>query len=97
MDRIRNLRWVKGSVLPEADQMNMTEQEMQYFADYNKMLANYMRQIGGDDYGGLDLTEHMEPPKSHMVYVRTGDIHITVNLWIAFCFVVSSAKGLRTI
>lgn len=48
----------------------MTEQELQYFTDYNKILANYMRDIGVDgDFDGLDLTEHMEPPKSHMVYV----------------------------
>jgi GINS complex subunit 1 len=70
LERIRDLRWIKGSVLPEADQNNMTEQETQYFTDYNKLLASYMREIGIDgDYEGLDLTEHMEPPKSHMVYV----------------------------
>ncbi|XP_021959654.1 DNA replication complex GINS protein PSF1 isoform X2 [Folsomia candida] len=71
LERIRDLRWIKGSVLPEADQNNMTEQELQYFTDYNKILANYMRDIGVDgDFDGLDLTEHMEPPKSHMVYFK---------------------------
>jgi len=71
LERICDLRWEKGSVLPESDVNNMTEQENQFFSDYNKMLATYMREIGAEgDYDGLDLTEHMEPPKSHMVYFR---------------------------
>ena len=46
----------------------MTEQEIQYFNNYNKMLANYMQSLG--EGNGLDLIQHQEPPKSLMVEVR---------------------------
>ena len=42
--------------------------QLQWFNNYNRMLANYMRAIG--DSGGLDLTQDMKPPKSLYVEVR---------------------------
>jgi len=65
--RIRDLRWEEGSVLSENVRLNTTEQEQQFFKNYNKSLANYMRSIGE---GGLDLTEHMTPPKVMMSQVK---------------------------
>lgn len=46
----------------------MCEQEVQWFSKYNKMLANYMRSIGGE--GGLDLTQDLKPPKTLYIEVR---------------------------
>lgn len=63
-----DLRWNTGSVIPPAVRLNMTEQEIQYFNNYNKMLANYMQSLG--EGNGLDLIQHQEPPKSLMVEVR---------------------------
>jgi len=64
--RIRDMRWTQGSVLPENVRLNTSEQEQQFFKNYNKILANYMRSIGD----GLDLTENMIPPKLLMIQVR---------------------------
>lgn len=58
------MRWTKGSVIPEDIRLNMTEREIHYFKTYSKILANYMRTVGGDLENGLDLTQDMKPPKS---------------------------------
>lgn len=61
LEQIKKMRWEFGSVLPPEVKFNMCEQEVQWFSKYNKMLANYMRSIGGE--GGLDLTQDLKPPK----------------------------------
>ncbi|KAJ8309301.1 hypothetical protein KUTeg_014175 [Tegillarca granosa] len=59
LEYIKKMRWEFGSVLPT---------EVQWFGKYNKMLANYMRSIGGT--GGLDLTQDLKPPKKLYIEVR---------------------------
>lgn len=68
LDQIKKMRWEFGSVLPPEVKFNMSEQEVQWFSKYNKMLANYMRSIGGE--GGLDLTQDLKPPKTLYIEVR---------------------------
>ncbi|KAL5009104.1 hypothetical protein ScPMuIL_014685 [Solemya velum] len=68
LEEIRKMRWEFGSVLPGEVKYNMCEQEVQWFGKYNKMLATYMRSIGG--VGGLDLTQDMKPPKTLYIEVR---------------------------
>ena len=67
MTRIRDYRWQTGSVLPPAFRLSLCEQEVQWFTRYNRSLATYMRSIGSS---GLDLTQHLQPPKSLFVEVR---------------------------
>jgi len=40
--------------------------QVQWFTEYNKCLATYMRSIG---YGGLDLTQDLRPPKTLYIEV----------------------------
>lgn len=68
LEQIKKMRWEFGSVLPPEVKFNMSEQEVQWFSKYNKMLANYMRSIGGE--GGLDLTQDLKPPKTLYIEVR---------------------------
>lgn len=68
LEQIKKMRWEFGSVLPPEVKFNMCEQEVQWFSKYNKMLANYMRSIGGE--GGLDLTQDLKPPKTLFIEVR---------------------------
>ncbi|KAH3858883.1 DNA replication complex GINS protein PSF1-like isoform X2 [Dreissena polymorpha] len=68
IQKIRDMRWEFGSVLPQDIKYNLSEQEVQWFNKYNKCLANYMRSIGGT--GGLDLTQDMKPPKTLYIEVR---------------------------
>ena len=67
LSRIRDYRWTVGSVLPPEKRLNLCEQEIQWFSDYNRCLANYMRSIGDN---GQDLTLHTEPPKDLYIFVR---------------------------
>lgn len=67
MMKIKNFRWDIGSVIPPEIKLNLCEQEIQWFTRYNKSLANYMRSVGGI---GLDLTQHLKPPKSLYIEVR---------------------------
>jgi len=67
IQRIRRMRWEFGSVLPGDIKFNLCEPEVQWFTQYNKALATYMRTIGD---GGLDLTQDRKPPKSLYIEVR---------------------------
>ncbi|XP_062375350.1 DNA replication complex GINS protein PSF1 isoform X2 [Sardina pilchardus] len=66
--RIRALRWEYGSVLPTNIRFHMCAEELEWFNQYKKSLATYMRSIGGE--GGLDITQDMKPPKSLYIEVR---------------------------
>ncbi|XP_075781976.1 DNA replication complex GINS protein PSF1 isoform X2 [Pelodiscus sinensis] len=66
--RIRALRWEYGSVLPNDLRFHMSAEEMEWFNQYKKSLATYMRSLGGEE--GLDLTQDMKPPKSLYIEVR---------------------------
>jgi len=65
---ITDMRWDHGPVIPPNVRTNMTEQEMQFFTNYNKTLANYMGSLGENH--GLDLTQDLRPPKTLMVEIR---------------------------
>uniref|UniRef100_A0A8B9RI24 DNA replication complex GINS protein PSF1 n=1 Tax=Astyanax mexicanus TaxID=7994 RepID=A0A8B9RI24_ASTMX len=66
--RIRALRWEYGSVLPTTIRFHMCAEELEWFNQYKKSLATYMRSLGGDE--GLDITQDMKPPKSLYIEVR---------------------------
>lgn len=64
MTRIRNYRWEVGGVLPGEMKLNLCEQEIVWFDNYNRSLRGYMRECG------LELTEYIQPPKSLYIEVR---------------------------
>lgn len=68
LQKVREMRWEFGSVLPPDTKYSLSEQEAQWFTKYNKCLASYMRSVGGA--GGLDLTQDRKPPKSLYIEVR---------------------------
>ncbi|EDV21630.1 uncharacterized protein TRIADDRAFT_59829 [Trichoplax adhaerens] len=67
MQRLRQLRWELGSVLPAHVRDNLCELEKQWFTNYSKSLVKYMRSFGDI---GLDLTQDLKPPKSVFIEVR---------------------------
>lgn len=70
-NRLKNvgkMRWDFGSVLPPEVKYSLSEQEVLWFNNYNKMLATYMRSIGS--HGGLDLTQDIKPPTTLYIEVR---------------------------
>ncbi|KAM9803719.1 DNA replication complex GINS protein PSF1 isoform 1-T1 [Neosynchiropus ocellatus] len=66
--RIRALRWEYGSVLPANVRLHMCADELQWFSQYKRSLAAFMRSLGGEE--GLDVTQDVRPPKSLYVQVR---------------------------
>jgi GINS complex subunit 1 len=65
MNKIRNLRWETGPVLPDYVQREtLSTNEQDYFHDYNKLLTSYNEAID------VDLTADLEPPKELMVEIR---------------------------
>ncbi|XP_066936091.1 DNA replication complex GINS protein PSF1-like [Clytia hemisphaerica] len=68
MMRIKQYRWDIGSVLPQDVKLNLVEQEVKWFTEYNKSLAKYMMSTAGGH--GIDLTQNMTPPKSLYIEVR---------------------------
>uniref|UniRef100_A0A1A8MQR3 DNA replication complex GINS protein PSF1 n=2 Tax=Nothobranchius TaxID=28779 RepID=A0A1A8MQR3_9TELE len=66
--RIRALRWEYGSVLPANVRFHMSAEEVQWFGQYKKSLASFMRSLGEGE--GLDITQDIKPPKSLYIQVR---------------------------
>ncbi|XP_076629425.1 DNA replication complex GINS protein PSF1 isoform X2 [Colletes latitarsis] len=68
MQKLRDLRWELGSILPPEINSNLLNAEVQWFQTYNKSLATYMRSLGEDQ--GFNLTANMLPPKTPYVEVK---------------------------
>ncbi|KRZ72929.1 DNA replication complex GINS protein PSF1, partial [Trichinella papuae] len=66
--RLKHLRWKAGSVLSAEVRANLSDQEMEWFQNYNQILAKYMISVDSD--GMLDLTLNTEPPKHIYARVR---------------------------
>lgn len=66
--RIRALRWEYGSVLPPTVRFHMCAEELQWFSQYKKSLASFMKSLGNGE--GLDITQDTKPPKSLYIQVR---------------------------
>ncbi|KAL7306496.1 hypothetical protein TKK_0001195 [Trichogramma kaykai] len=67
MRRLRQARWELGSIIPPEISKNLIKPEAQWFHNYNKSLATYMRTIGED---GLNILNDIQPPKSLYIEVR---------------------------
>lgn len=65
--------------------------QVHWFSKYNKMLANYMRSIGGE--GGLDLTQDLKPPKTLYIEVMVFQLMGVIKLIQGFFFVFSLGEG----
>ncbi|KAK8386182.1 hypothetical protein O3P69_010716 [Scylla paramamosain] len=68
LERIRDLRWDFGNILPPEIRENLCDPEIEWFARYSKNLATYSRSLG--EGSGLDLTHDIKPPKNIYVEVR---------------------------
>ena len=62
-ERVQELRWQFGAVLPSEVRHNLAEPELELFTKYSRNLAGYMRSVGAD------LTADLTPPKSLYIEV----------------------------
>ena len=72
-EKITDMRWQFGPVLPSEIRSQMCEPEIAFFSQYNKDLATYMRSVG--EGTGMDLTIDQAPPKSLYIEVRCVQDH----------------------
>ena len=49
---------------------HLCARQVQWFGQYKKSLASFMRSLGGDE--GLDITQDVKPPKSLYIQVSPG-------------------------
>lgn len=68
LQKIRQMRWEFGAVLPPDIKSNLGKGEVLWFNKYNKCLTSYMKSIGGKN--GLNLLQDMKPPKDLLIEVR---------------------------
>ncbi|EDW57125.1 DNA replication complex GINS protein PSF1 [Drosophila virilis] len=68
MQRIKAMRWEFGPIIPSDIKQALCDPEVQFFNNYSKSLASYMRSVG--DGQGIDLTGNLRPPKSLYIEVR---------------------------
>eukprot|EP00041_Stephanoeca_diplocostata_P026370 m.709869 g.709869 ORF g.709869 m.709869 type:complete len:192 (-) comp22948_c0_seq2:2795-3370(-) len=64
VNRLQNLRWDVGAVLPPELKENLSMQESEFFQLYSRGLGAYMKAID------LDLTTDLLPPKELYIEVR---------------------------
>ncbi|OQV16596.1 putative DNA replication complex GINS protein PSF1 [Hypsibius exemplaris] len=79
MERLRNLRWSLGGIIPTAIRQTLSEKETEWFSNYSKALTNYMMDVAElpdqdpadpQDPVVLDLTVHQRPPKEYFIDVK---------------------------
>ncbi|OQR87961.1 DNA replication complex GINS protein PSF1 [Achlya hypogyna] len=64
VNKIKELRWQTGSVVPDHLAPALCPREMQFFHNYDQLLTGYMAGFG------MDLAADMQPPKDLFIEVR---------------------------
>ncbi|VDN58863.1 unnamed protein product [Dracunculus medinensis] len=67
MELIKRLRWKHGGILPNSVKENLSTAEVEWFNEYNKLLADYQASLSDK---GLNLMSSLLPPKELYVQVR---------------------------
>ncbi|KAF1332387.1 DNA replication complex gins protein psf1, partial [Globisporangium splendens] len=63
-EKIKNLRWETGTIIPAPLAPNLCQREVQFFQSYDQLLTDYMADFE------IDLSADTEPPKDLYVEVR---------------------------
>uniref|UniRef100_A0A7E4ZT80 DNA replication complex GINS protein PSF1 n=1 Tax=Panagrellus redivivus TaxID=6233 RepID=A0A7E4ZT80_PANRE len=66
-NRLKTLRWQLGGILTPEIKQNLSQEELNWFNAYSKMISKYQTSIGEN---GLNLMLHTSPPKSINMTVR---------------------------
>ncbi|GAB9462575.1 DNA replication complex gins protein psf1 [Globisporangium polare] len=63
-EKIKNLRWETGTIIPATLAPNLCQREVQFFQSYDQLLTDYMADFE------IDLSADSKPPKDLYVEVR---------------------------
>merc|ERR1712190_192742 len=73
LEKIEELRWEVGLMVPEGKMDKLHDSEKQYFHEYNKILDKYMKSYVPKCKEPLDLTADAQAPEDLHVQVRVLD------------------------
>jgi len=65
LDKLKALRWDTSASLPAHIRALLSEKEVDFYTDYDKLVARYNSSLGV-----LDLNSYMQPPEEDLVEVR---------------------------
>jgi GINS complex subunit 1 len=65
LEKLKALRWDTSASLPEHVRNLLSEKEIDFYTEYDKLVANFNSTLGV-----LDLNSHMQPPEEDLIEVR---------------------------
>ena len=65
MEKLKALRWDTSASLPEHVRSLLSEKEVDFYTEYDKLVARYNSSLGS-----LDLNSYMQPPEEDLVEIR---------------------------
>jgi len=72
LDKCAEMWWQAGSVVPAEVKSCLSNNEMEFYEGYDKLMNDYMSRIG------IDLTTDQAPPKDTLIEVRVLKDHGTI-------------------
>ncbi|KAL7468716.1 hypothetical protein ACHAXS_008953 [Conticribra weissflogii] len=71
LDKLRALRWETGGTLPEEMKRALSEAEVDFFEEYDRLVSRFVVVAGGGGGGGdLDWNADLVPPQENYIMVR---------------------------
>jgi GINS complex subunit 1 len=68
LEKLRSLRWDTTASLPTQIRSLLSEAEIDFFSEYERIISRYNTSLSID--GALDLNANMQPPEEDLVEVR---------------------------
>jgi hypothetical protein len=69
LEKIRDLRWDSGPVLPSGFQELLLDKEVEYFTKYNELLNEYIENFGFDISADTEVTVFLDLFSFYFIYI----------------------------
>jgi len=70
LDKLKFLKWETNASLPLNIRTLLSDAEVDFFTDYDRLVSRYSSTFPGSDGFLLDLNANMQPPEEDMIEVR---------------------------
>mmetsp|Transcript_25304 Transcript_25304/g.31181 ORF Transcript_25304/g.31181 Transcript_25304/m.31181 type:complete len:219 (-) Transcript_25304:107-763(-) len=70
IEKLKGLRWDTSAALPPHVRSLLSEAEIDFYTQYDKLIARFNSSLGERNNGVLDLNSFMQPPEEDLVEVR---------------------------
>lgn len=65
LEKLKRLRWDTAAALPSHVKSLLSEAELDFYSDYDKLVSKFNLRLGG-----LDLNANLQPPEEDLIEVR---------------------------